>query len=144
MRRFWCQLENVCHSAELWKRTRLHLPHKVGTMHLYRRFGNADIVGDLFVQATGRDMNHDFTFAGAERFETRPERMQGPIILAAGAIASEAGVDRVEEILITERFCKELYGTALHRLYGHRDVPMRRDENDGQLPVHCAKVALKL
>jgi len=70
--------------------------------------------------------------------------MQGPIILAAGAIASETGVDRVEEILISKRFCEELYGTALHRLYGHRDVAMRRDENDGQLPVHCAKVALKL
>ena len=113
-------------------------------MHLHRRFGNADIVGNLFVQATGRDMDHDLTLAGAERFETRPERMQGPIILATGAIASEAGLDRVEEILITERFCEELYGTALHRLYGHRDVAMRRDENDRQLPVRRGKVALKL
>jgi len=40
----------------------------VSTMHLYRRFGNADIVGYLLVQATGRDMNHDFSLAGAERF----------------------------------------------------------------------------
>ena len=43
-------------------------------MHLYRRFGDAHIVGNLFVEATGRDLNHDVTFAGAERFETLPKR----------------------------------------------------------------------
>ena len=77
-------------------------------MHLHRRFGDADIVGNLFVEATGRDPNHDLALAGAERFETLPEPTQGPITLPTGTIASEAGLDGVEEVLITERFCEEL------------------------------------
>ena len=113
-------------------------------MHLHRGFGDAHIAGNLFVEATGRDLDHDLTLAGAERFETLPERTQGPIALPTGTIASEAGLDRVEKLLITERFCEELYGTALHRLHGHRDVGMRCDEDDRHLPVRRGKVALKL
>jgi len=143
-RLFWCQLENIRHSAELRKRTGLHLPHKMRAMYLHRRFADADIVGNLFVQATGRDLNHNLTFAGAERFETLPERTQGPITLALGTIASEARLDGIEEVLIAERFCQELYGAALHCLDGHRDVAMRCDEDDRHVPVRRREVALKL
>jgi hypothetical protein len=59
-------------------------------------------------------------------------------------MASEAGLHGVEEVLIAERFCKELYGTPLHRLHGHRDVAMRCDENNWHWPVRRGKVALKL
>ena len=43
------QLKGIRHSAELGKRTRLHLPHQVRAMHLHRRFSDADMVGNLFV-----------------------------------------------------------------------------------------------
>ena len=143
-RLFWCQLENIRHSAELWKRTGLHLPHQMGAMNLHRRFADADVVGNLFVQATGRDLNHDLTFAGAERFETLPERTQGSVTLAPGTIASEARLDGVEEVLIAERFSQELYGAALHCLDAHRDVAMRGDEDDRHVPIRRREVALKL
>ena len=57
---------------------------------------------------------------------------------------SKAGIDRIWELLITERFCEELYGTALHRLHGHRDVRMRCNEDDRHSPVRRGKVALKI
>ena len=61
------------------------------------------------------------------------------------AISSARGrPDGIKEVLITERLCEELYGTALHRLYGHRNVAMRRDEDSRHLPVRRGKVALKL
>src|SRR5215471_6681350 len=113
-------------------------------MHLHCRFGDADIVGNLLVQATGHDMEHDVTLAGAERVETFPECSQCPFTLPTGTIASEAGLDGVKQILITEWFCKELYRTALHRLHGHRHVGVRCDEDDRHLPVCGGKVALKL
>jgi hypothetical protein len=69
-----CQLKDIRHSAELGKRTGLHFSHQVGAVHLHRGFGNADIGRNLFVQATGRDLNHDLTLAGAERVETLAER----------------------------------------------------------------------
>ena len=72
-------------------------------MHLHRGFGDADIVGNLLVQATGHDMEHDVTLAGAERVETFPERSQCPFTLPTGAIASEAGLNGVKQILVTER-----------------------------------------
>ena len=76
--------------------------------------------------------------------ETLPERSQGPVALPTGTIASEAGLDSIEEFLITERFCEELNGTALHRLHGHRDVGVRCNEDDWHLPVRRGKIALKL
>jgi hypothetical protein len=51
-------------------------------------------------------MQHDLALARAERVETLPERSQCPITLPAGTIASEAGLDGVKKILITERLCR--------------------------------------
>ncbi len=113
-------------------------------MHLHCGFGEPDIVGNLFVYATGQDLEHDFTFAWAELIEALPERSQYPFILPMGTIASEAGLDSVKQILTTERLCKELYRTTLHRLYRHRHVGMRCNEDDRHLPVRGGKVALKL
>ena len=65
-------------------------------MHLHRGFGDADIVGNLLVQAPGHDMEHDVTLAGAERVEPFPQRSQCPLTLSTGTIASEAGVNGVK------------------------------------------------
>src|SRR5260370_22904656 len=89
-------------------------------------------------------MQHDLALARAERVETLAERSQGPINLPAGTSAREAGTHRVKKILITERLCKELYRTTLHRLHGHWHVGMGCDEDDRHLPVCAGKVALKL
>jgi len=43
------QLEPVGHSA-------VHLPHRSPVVDLHRGFGNADIAGNLFAQATARDL----------------------------------------------------------------------------------------
>ena len=76
--------------------------------------------------------------------ETLFERTQGLVTLPTGTIASEAGLDSIEEVLITEWLREELDGTALHRLHGHRDVAVRGDEDDRELPVRRGKLALKL
>ena len=59
------QLELVDHSAELGKRTGLHLLHRPAAMHLHRGFGDADIVGNLFAQAAARHLNYDLALPGA-------------------------------------------------------------------------------
>src|ERR1700692_1006437 len=89
-------------------------------------------------------MQHDLALARAERVETLPERSQCPITLPAGTIASEAGLDSVKQILITEWLCEKLHGAAFHRLHGHRHIGMRSNEDDRHLPVRSSKVALKL
>src|SRR5262245_58942154 len=112
-------------------------------MHLHRGFGDADFVGNLLVEATRHDLEHDFTFARTEAVETLPERSQGSITLPSGPIASKPGLNCLNKVLISERFCQELYGTTLHRLHGHRDVGVRCDEDDRHRPVCRGKVTLK-
>src|SRR5262252_7785878 len=80
-RLMWHQFEDVRHPAELGKGTSLHLPHQVCAMHLHRRFGDAHIVSNLLVQATGHHMEHDLSLAGTERVETLPEPSQSLITL---------------------------------------------------------------
>src|SRR5262245_23597591 len=89
-------------------------------------------------------MEQDLTLTGAECVETLPERSQGPITLPSARIAGQSGCDSLNKILITERLCQELYGAALHRLHGHRDVGVRCDEDNRHLPICRGKVALKL
>src|SRR5260370_25514220 len=89
-------------------------------------------------------MEHDFTLTCAERVEALPERGQCPFTLPTGTIASEAGLDSVKQVLITEWLCEKLYGAAFHRLHGHRHIGMRSNEDDQHFPVRSSQVALKL
>src|SRR4029450_10447835 len=113
-------------------------------MHLNRGFGDADIAGNLFIEATGRDQEHDLSLTGAERVEALSECTQGLITRPTGTITSKAGVAGMEEGLIPERVGEELDGTALHRSHGHRNVAVRCDEDDRELPVRRSELALKL
>src|SRR6516225_7879890 len=101
----WYQIENARHPTELRNGTSLHLPHQVRAMHLHRGFGDADIVGDLFVQATGHDMKHNLSFPRAKAIESLPECSQRLVTLPPGTIASESALDGFNELVITERFC---------------------------------------
>ena len=109
VRLFLRQFENVRHSTEFWKRTGLHLPHQIGSMHLHRRFSDTHIVGHLFVESAGRGLDHDLALTGAKRVETFPEHSQRLFALSTGTIASQTSFDCIEKVLITERFREELY-----------------------------------
>ncbi len=71
-------------------------------MHLHRGFGDADVVRNLLVEATGRNLDHDLALAGAKCRETLPERSQCPVALPTRTIAREPGLDSIEQFLITE------------------------------------------
>src|SRR5207244_6277462 len=122
LRLIWHQLELVGHPAELGKRTGLHLLHRPAAMHLHRRFGDADIAGDLFAEAAARDLNHDLALPGAQRREALPDSDQSLFILPPGTIAREAELNGVEELLVAEWLGQELNGAALHRLHRHGNV----------------------
>src|SRR4051794_12419517 len=113
-------------------------------MHLHGGFGNADLAGNLFAKAAVRDLNHDLALPWAQRLETFPEAGQSFFILTPGAIAREAELNCVEELLIAERLRKELNGTTLHRLHRHRDVAVPCDEDDWEFPVRRGEFALKI
>src|SRR5262249_29948801 len=116
----------------------------MGAMHLHGRFRDADIVGDLLIQATGCDADHDLTLAGAEAGEALSECPQSLITLQTSTITSEASLDSIKQVLITERRREKLYGTALHRLHAHRYVGVRCHKDDRDLPLRRDQLPLKL
>ena len=63
------------------------------------------------------------------------DRAQNTTILNSTVIF--CGASRRGELRVT-------YTNLIHRLHGHRDVGVRRDEDDRQLPVRRGKLALKL
>src|SRR6516225_6664769 len=136
------QVESLGHSAELGKRTGLHLLHCPAAMHLHRGLGNTDIEGNLFAEAAARNLDHDLALPGAERGEAFPEVRQSLFILSPRAVARKAELNGVEEFLIAERLCQELNGTPFHRLHRHRDVAVPRDEDDREFPVCYRELAL--
>src|SRR5260370_17301283 len=113
-------------------------------MDLHRGFRDTEVVGDLLAEAAPHDLDHYLAFPWAQRIELRPERAQGLFILAPSTIASEAQLDRVDQVLITERLGQELNGTALHRLHRHRDVTVPRYEDDRDLHIPTPHLPLKL
>jgi hypothetical protein len=81
-------------------------------MHFYGPFSESGIAGDLFAKAALRDVNHDLALARTQRFKTLLECSQRLFTRPPGTIMSEAGLNGIEKVLITERFCQELNGTA--------------------------------
>src|ERR1700751_4813606 len=102
------------------------------------------MVGDLLAEAPLHNLDHYLAFPWGERFEARPERTQGLFILAPSTIASEAELDRVDQVLITERLGQELDSTRLYRLHRHRDVTVPRHEDDWDLDIRSRELALKI
>src|SRR4051812_8597665 len=138
------QLQLFCHLAEREERMGLHLSHQTAAVHLYRGFGDADIAGNLFAEATARDLNHDLALPGAQRRKALPESDQILFILPPSMIAREAELNGVEEFLIAERLGQELNGTTLHRLHRHGNIAMACDEDDWDLPARHGELALKI
>ncbi len=89
-------------------------------------------------------MDHYLALPWGKRFEARSVRAQYHFSFAPNTIASKANLDRVDQVLVAERLGQELNGTALHRLHAHRDVTVRRYEDDWNLDIGHLKLALKI
>src|ERR1700751_4411532 len=103
-------------------------------MDLHRGFGDPDIAGNLFAQATARDLDHDLALPWAQRGEALPEVRQSLFIFPPCTVARKAELNGVEEVLIAEWLGQELNGTSLYRLHRHRDVAVPCDEDDREFP----------
>src|ERR1700677_3040003 len=144
LRTFGHQLELLGHSTEFGKRSGVHLPHRSAAVDFHSGFGDTDFVGDLFAEATPRDLNHDLALPRTKRSEALPEGGRSLFILSPSAITRKAELNRFEQLLIPKRLCQELDGAAFHRLHRHRNVAMPRDEDDRELRIRPGELALKI
>jgi hypothetical protein len=72
-------------------------------MHLYGGLSDADVTGNLFAEATARDLNHDLALPGAQGAKELLECRQGFLVLPPGTITSQADLYGIKEVLLAER-----------------------------------------
>src|ERR1700730_2617674 len=138
------EVQAVGHPGQIRQRSRLHLSHHLAAMDFYRDFADADLVGDLLVETAGCDQGHYLTLAGREGLEARPQPGESFFVLQPSAVARDAELDRIEQILIAEWLGQELDRSVLHRLDRHRDVAIAGDEDDRELDVRGGELSLKI
>jgi len=138
------ELQLVGHPGQVRQRSGLHLSHDLAAMNFYSGLADADVVRDLLVEAASHDQGHNLTLAGGEGLEARPQRGDCLFVLQPRAISLEAQLDRVQQVLIAERFCQELDRSSFYRLDGHRDVAMSGDEDDRNVNVGRRELSLKI
>src|SRR5438045_3184181 len=113
-------------------------------MDFYGNLAEPDLVGDLLVETASRHQGHHLTLAGGEGLEARPQPGQGLFVLQPSAVARDALLDRVEQILVAEGLGQELDRSALHRPDGHRNVAVSGDEDDREVDIRGGELSLKV
>jgi hypothetical protein len=86
----------------------MHLAHDLAAVDFHGDLADPDFVGNLLVEAASCDQSHDLTLPGGEGLEAGPQSGQGFFVLQPSAIAREAELDRIEQILVAKRFGKKL------------------------------------
>src|SRR5579863_4971139 len=96
-------------------------------------FARPELRGDLLSLHTRNYEVHHFTLACSQAFVPFPQFGHCVPLSARYLVALQCLLNRVQKLLMTEWFCQELKGTRLHRLYGHGNIPVRSDKNDGDI-----------
>src|SRR5262252_852670 len=138
------EVQLVSHAGQVRQRRCFHLSHDLATMHFYGDFADADVVGDLLVEATNHHQCHYLSLAWGKSLEACPQRGDHLFVLQPRAISPEAQLNRVQQVLIAERLGQELDRATLYRLDGDRDVAVSRDEDDRNVNVRRRELSLKI
>jgi hypothetical protein len=108
-----------------------------------RIFGNPNLTGDLLAQASSRDLNHDLSFSRTQSLETLSDVGQSTFILATDPITGQGKLDSVKKFLIAYGLCEEFNRTTFHRLYGHWNIAVPRNEDNREVFARSCEFALK-
>src|SRR5579863_9006863 len=66
------------------------------------------------------------------------------VLGAAGAVALERDLNRIEEILVAERLGEKFHRSGLHGAHGHRNIAVSGDENDRNANVGLGELGLEI
>src|SRR5580704_15823926 len=136
--------KSVTDMDQFGQRPCAHLFHYMSAVCLYGQFADAELGSDLFVEQAGDNHTKNFPLPGAQRVKGLPKFCYFRPLLASGAVAGDRSLNRLQQILATERFGQKLHRACLHGLYRHGNVAMAGDEDDGNVDVRFAQLALKI
>src|SRR4029077_161289 len=137
-------LQTVSDVDQFGQRLCAHLFHYMCAVSLYGQFADAKLGSDLFVQQAGDNHVKNFSLPGAQRVKALPKFCYFRSLLASGAVAGDRSLNRLQQILAAEWLGQKLHRACLHGLYGHGNVAVASDEDDGNVDVRFAHFALKI
>src|SRR5262245_60911898 len=105
---------------------------------------NAEVKGNLLVEASARDLAEDLTLTCGEGRQLLDVLLDEQNFLSASNVFLNRGVHGVEQRLVSHRLREEVYGAQLHGLYTHRNVAMPGNKNDGRGVALCCEVGLEV
>jgi len=111
------EMQDVAHPHELGQGLRSHLAHDLSTVDLDGHLAHAELAGDLLVHAPEDHQRHDLAFARREGGKALPQVLQDGGLPALRTVALDAGVDRIEQLLVAKRLGEELDGPGLDRAH---------------------------
>src|SRR3990167_2557929 len=110
----------------------VQLFHDVGAVRLDRLDADAQVVGDLLVQAAGDDALEHLRLTRGQLGQQRVAAGRA-LVLGKGALGVfEHALDQAHQLVFLERLLDEIHGALLHGVHGHRHVAVAGDEDDGQ------------
>src|SRR3984957_6843026 len=113
-------------------------------MNLYSVFGDSNLSRSLFVGHAGDDHGDDFALSWRERCEAFPQRRNFHPSLASRAIPLQRDLNRIQQILVAERFGEELDGSRLYGPHGHRDVTVGANKDNRDINLRLRQLALEI
>src|SRR5215472_1384770 len=134
--------KSVGYLDQLSQRPCAHLFHYMCAVSLYRQFADAEFGSDLFVEQARDNQAQNFLLPRTERVKALAKLSYFRAFLASGAVAGDRSLNSVQQILSTEWLGQKLHRACLHRFDRHGNVAKAGDEDDGNVDVRCAQLAL--
>ena len=115
LRFFRRAVQLVGNPGQVRGRSGLHLSHQLAAMDFNRDLADANVLSYLLVDAAGHHRCHHLTLARRES-RARPQLGDRLFVRQPGTISRDPQLDRVQQVLITERLGQKLHRSPLHRL----------------------------
>src|SRR4029077_13946936 len=141
----FCRMfQSFRHAARVSGRPRLHLMHHTPAMDGGGNFARPEYRGDLLCLHTGNYEVHHVTLTRGQAFVPFLQFRHLIALTARQLVALQGLLNRVQKLLMPEWFRQELKSTRLHGLYGRGNIPVRDDENDGDIDTRFDQLLLGL
>src|SRR6266849_6272501 len=113
-------------------------------MDLHGDFAGPEIKSYLLIEHARNHQAHDFALACGQRLVPFSQLGKVTLLLARHTVTIQSLADRIQQVLVPERFGQKLQGTGFHGLHRHRNISMTGNEDDGNLDARVNQLALKV
>jgi hypothetical protein len=132
------------HTHELREGPDAELLHHLAAVHFDGALTDTEISRDHLVHFPVRHSLEYVPLTVGQRRQFLVERGATQRCLVHRVIETQRFVDALQEIVFAERLANEVDGAATHRLDGHRDITVSRNEDNRQIRSHIDQLFLQI